>query len=82
MTASITFFPVSNDDMTLLRLDNGQTVLIDINIRGAADDEDDDTPDVAQDLKDRLDRDEHGRRYVDGFLLSHPHAPLSQRKRG
>jgi hypothetical protein len=74
MTASITFFPVSNGDMTLLRLDNGQTVLIDINIRGAADDDDDDTPDVAQDLKDRLDQDEQGRRYVDAFLLSHPHA--------
>src|SRR5438067_7603292 len=74
MSASITFFPVSNGDMTLLRLDNGQTILIDVNIRGAADDEDDETPNVAQDLKDRLDRDNDGRLYVDAFLLSHPHA--------
>jgi hypothetical protein len=27
MSASITFFPVSNGDMTLLKLDNGQTIL-------------------------------------------------------
>jgi len=72
MPASITFFPVSNGDMTLIRLDNGQFILIDLNIRGAADDEDDDTPDVASDLRDRLKRDAQGRLYVDAFLLSHP----------
>jgi hypothetical protein len=73
MTASIALFSVSNGDMTLVRLDNGQTLLIDINIRGAADDEGDETPDVAGDLRDRLDRDEDGRLFVDTFLLSHPH---------
>jgi hypothetical protein len=73
MTASITFFPVSNGDMTLLRLDNGQHLLVDVNIRGKADD-DDDTPDVAEDLRDRLNRDDQGRLFVDGFLLSHPHS--------
>ncbi|WP_200342155.1 hypothetical protein [Rhodovibrio sodomensis] len=72
MSASITFFPVSNGDMTLIRLDNGQTILVDLNIRGAADDEDDDTPDVATDLRDRLKRDAQERLYVDAFLLSHP----------
>ena len=72
MAASITFFPVSNGDMTLICLDNGQTILTDINIRGAADDDDDDTPDVASDLRDRLKRDKQGRKYVDAFLLSHP----------
>ena len=74
MSASITFFPVSNGDMILLKLDNGQTILIDVNIRGAADDDDDETPNVAKDLKDRLDRDDDGRLYVDAFSLSHPHA--------
>jgi hypothetical protein len=74
MTATITFFPVSNGDMTLARFDNGQTFLIDVNIRGAADDEDDDTPDVAGELKDRLKRHDKGRYYVDGFLSSHPHS--------
>jgi hypothetical protein len=37
--------------MVLLSFDNDQQILIDINIRGAADDENDDTPDVAEDLK-------------------------------
>lgn len=57
--------------MTLIRLDNGQIILVDINIRLAADD-DDDTPDVASDLRERLERDDDGRLYVDAFLLSHP----------
>ena len=74
MTASITFFPVSNGDMTLVCLDNGQNLLIDINIRADADDEDEETPNVAEDLRGRLKRDDDGRLYVDGFLLSHPHS--------
>ncbi|MCA3513048.1 MAG: metallohydrolase, partial [Rhodobacter sp.] len=45
---------------------------IDINIRAAADDPDDDTPDVGRQLKDRLPRDDQGRPYVDAFLLTHP----------
>lgn len=59
--------------MTLVVLDNGQTILIDINIRGAADDGDDETPDVAIDLRDRLERDDKGRPYVDVLLSTHPH---------
>ena len=74
MTATLTFFPVSNGDMTLLRSDNGQTLMIDINIRADADDEDHETPNVAEKLKNRLKRDDDGRYYVDGFLLSHPHS--------
>jgi hypothetical protein len=72
MVAKITLFPVGNGDMTLLELESGRTVLIDVNIRAAADDEDDDTPDVAKMLRDRLKRDSEGRLYVDAFLLSHP----------
>lgn len=72
MTANLTFFPVGNGDMSLINLDNGQNILIDINIRSAADDPDDDTFDVATDLKNRLPRDSEGRMYVDSFLLSHP----------
>ncbi len=75
MTASITLFPVCNGDMVLLCLDNDQRLLIDVNIRGAADDDDDDTPNVAEDLRSRLNkRDKQGRLFVDGFLLSHPHS--------
>ena len=72
MTASITFFPVDNGDMTLVELESGRTILIDTNIRAAADDPDDPTRDVAKDLCDRLKRDAQDRLYIDVFLLSHP----------
>lgn len=72
MTASITFFPVGNGDMTLITFDNGQKLLVDLHVRKAADDDDDDTPDVMAELRGRLSRDEKGRLFVDGFLLSHP----------
>lgn len=74
MTANITFFPVGNGDMALVRLadDPATTILVDINIRVAADDPKDDTRDVAADLRERLPRDEKGRPYVDAFLMSHP----------
>lgn len=72
MTAAITFFPVCNGDMTLVQFDNDQKLLIDIHVRAAADDPDDDTPDVMAQLRDRLTRDEKGRLFVDAFLLSHP----------
>lgn len=72
MKASLTFFPVGNGDMTLIKFDNGQTLLIDLHVRCAADDPADDTPDVMSELRSRLDTDSSGRPYVDGFLLSHP----------
>lgn len=72
MTANITFFPVGNGDMTLIRTESGRRILIDINIRKAADDPDDETVDVAKRLRERLDRDVEGRLFVDAFLLSHP----------
>lgn len=72
MTATITFFPVDNGDMTLIELESGKTILIDVNIRAAADDPDDPTRDVAKDLRKHLKRDHQGRFYVDVFLLSHP----------
>jgi hypothetical protein len=76
MTASITFFPVGCGDMTLLKLADSActTVLVDMNIRGAADNPDDDTRDVAKDLRDRLRRDAKSRPYVDAFLMTHPDA--------
>lgn len=72
MTASITFFPVGNGDMTLIKFDNDQKLLVDLHVRKAADDDGDDTADVMTDLRGRLTRDEKGRLFVDGFLLSHP----------
>ena len=72
MAAQIAFFPVGNGDMTLIQLESGRKILVDINIRAAADDPDDTTPDVAKMLRERLTRDAKGRLYVDAFLLSHP----------
>ncbi len=72
MTAQISFFPVGNGDMTLIQLESGRNILIDANIRGAADDSEDPTPDVAKMLRERLTRDGKGRFFVDAFLLSHP----------
>jgi len=74
MGTSVTFFPVGNGDMTLISLGDsaGTTVLIDCNIRAAADDANDDTRDVAKDLRDRLKTDQKGRPFVDVFLSSHP----------
>jgi hypothetical protein len=71
---TVTFFPVENGDMTLIALgDAAETkILIDCNIRAAADDPEDATRDVGKDLRDRLKRDSKGRPYVDAFLQSHP----------
>lgn len=71
---TVTFFPVENGDMTLIAVgDAAETkILIDCNIRAAADDPEDATRDVGKDLRDRLKRDGKGRPYVDAFLQSHP----------
>ncbi|CAE6833387.1 hypothetical protein XA1311A_36730 [Xanthomonas arboricola] len=73
--SNITFFPVDCGDMTLIRLADAavSSILIDVNIRAAADDADDTSVrDVASDLRVRLQRDGLGRPYVDVFMLSHP----------
>ncbi|MCW9054885.1 MAG: metallohydrolase [Candidatus Pacebacteria bacterium] len=74
MAGKITFFPVDNGDMTLIKLDDERetTILIDINIRQKAEDENDDTRDVSADLRERLNEDKNKRPYVDVFVLSHP----------
>ena len=72
MSACISFFPVGNGDMTLMKMESGRKVLIDLNIRVAADDPDDATPDVASMLRERLERDTQGRLFVDTLLVSHP----------
>lgn len=74
MPTTITFFPVDNGDMTLIKFGDldATTLLIDVNIRQDADDPDGKARNVAKDLRDRLKKDENGRPYVDAFLLSHP----------
>ena len=72
MTAHLSFFPVGNGDMTLVQTEGGHKILIDMNIRAAVDNPDDDAPDVAAKLRDKLSRDAAGRLYVDALLVSHP----------
>jgi hypothetical protein len=74
MATTLTFFPVGNGDMTLIALGDpaGTTILVDCNIRAAADDPEDETRDVAADLRSRLKTDDKGRPYVNVFLSSHP----------
>lgn len=74
MTAKITFFQVGNGDMTLVRLADvrGTAILIDTHIRASADDIQDDTPDVAKALRNKLNFDNKHRPFVDVFMLSHP----------
>jgi len=74
MPVKTTHFRVGNGDMMLVEFDSGRKLLVDINIRAAADDPDDETPDVASQLRDRLVRDSKERLYVDAFLLTHPDA--------
>lgn len=74
MAAKVTFFPVDNGDMTLIRLadENATSLLIDCKIRSSADDPQDTTPDVGKALRDKIKTDENNRPYVDAMLLSHP----------
>jgi hypothetical protein len=70
----ITFFPVGNGGMTLIRLNDSMktTILIDIDIRDTEASEND-ICDVAQELRDRLPTDSNNRPYVDAFILTHRH---------
>jgi beta-lactamase superfamily II metal-dependent hydrolase len=72
MAPKIVFFPVDNGDMTLIELESGRTILIDVNIRESADDPKQEPPDVASMLRKRLKKDNRDRLYIDTFVLSHP----------
>ena len=72
MKSTITFFPVDNGDMTLIKLSDKTTILIDINLRESAENEEGPSFDAVKGLRDRLENDDDGRPYVDAFLLTHP----------
>ncbi len=72
MPVKTTHFKVGNGDMTLIEFESGKRLLVDVKIRLAADDSDDETPDVGAQLRERLDRDASKRKFVDAFLLTHP----------
>lgn len=71
MYPKVEFFPVDNGDMTLVTLESGKTVLIDVHIRDTSSNEES-IPNVASMLRERLNRDPYKRLYVDAFLLTHP----------
>ncbi len=73
INSTVTFYPVDNGGMTLIKLNDTDktTILVDMNIRTAADDLDDNTYDVAQHLRKQLSEDENGRPYIDAFVLTH-----------
>jgi len=73
MSAKILFFPVGNGDMTLIELETGQQILMDMRIRAAAEDASDSTPDVTAELRKRLRTDGLGRAFVDVLILTHLH---------
>lgn len=67
MSASITFFPVGNGDMTLIETATGRKILIDCNIRDKSK-----FPDVIAQLKERLTKNADGRYFIDLFIWTHP----------
>lgn len=71
--STIIYFPVDNGGMTLIKLNDAgnTTILTDIYIRDAADDESDETFDVSTALRKQLNQDQDGNPYVDVFLLTH-----------
>ena len=58
--------------MTLIKLSDKTTILIDINLRESAEDDEDPSFDAAKGLRERLKKDDDGRPFVDVFLLTHP----------
>jgi len=72
MPTTVTFSPVDNGDMSLIKLDDKTTILIDINLREPSEDAQDENHDTIKELKKRLEKDGKGRNYLDAFLLSHP----------
>lgn len=73
-SAKVSFFKVDNGDMALFETESGRRILVDINVRVAADDGDEDMADVISQLRKKLDRDEEGRLFIDAFLNTHPDA--------
>ena len=72
MSSKRSFFPVGNADMTLAELESRRKRLIDLNRRATAEAPDDDTPDAASLIRDRLECDAEEQRSVDVLPTSHP----------
>ncbi|MBL6945879.1 MAG: hypothetical protein ISR47_04510 [Rhodospirillales bacterium] len=69
MAGSVTYFPVGNADMSLVKLSDGFTILVDCYLQEEATDN---RPTVADDLYEKLPEDDDDRPYVDAFLRNRP----------
>ena len=71
----IKYYPIGNADCTLIKLDNGKTILIDCQILSDLTDGNGKQVayDVKADLLKELKKDANGRPYVDLFISTHPH---------
>jgi hypothetical protein len=67
---SIKYYPVCNGDQSLIKLEDGTTILIDCNIREKAKEEDE-LCDVHSDLLESIQKDNKGIPYLDVFILTH-----------
>lgn len=75
MEHKIKFYPVGNADCTLIKLDNGKTIIVDCQILADLTDGHGKQVmfDVKADLLKELRKDADGRPYVDLFISTHPH---------
>lgn len=71
----IKYYPVGNADCSLIKLDNGMTIIVDCQILADLTDNNGKQVafDVKADLLKELKRDFQGRPYVDLFISTHPH---------
>ena len=75
MEHTIKYYPVGNADCTLIKLDNGKTIIVDCQILSDLTDGKGKqiNYDVKADLLKELKKDASGRPYVDLFISTHPH---------
>lgn len=71
----IKYYPVGNADCTLIKLDNGKTIIVDCQILEVLTDVNGKQVmfDVKADLLNELNKDSSGRPFVDLFISTHPH---------
>lgn len=71
----IKFYPVGNADCTLIKLDNGKTIIVDCQILADLTDGHGKQVmfDIKADLLKELNKDSLGRPFVDLFISTHPH---------
>lgn len=70
----IKYYPVGNGDCSLIKLDNGITIIIDCQIAEITKDNKNSVFDVKADLLKELGRDAAGRPFVDLYVSTHPHS--------